>query len=113
MWDVYFTEQAERWLGTLDDDDYDAVIAATDLLEVYGPALGRPAVDTIKGSRHKNMKELRAGTLRALFVFDPRRNAIILVGGDKRDRWAKWYEENIPLADDLYDTYLREEGLDG
>ena len=59
------------------------------------------------------MKELRSfgGNLRALFAFDPERRAIVLVGGDKAGDWAGWYERNIPIADDLYDEYLREEGL--
>ncbi len=62
------------------------------------------------------MKELRSvgGNLRALFCFDPRRTAIVLLGGDKTNHWAEWYDENIPIADDLYDVYLtelKEEGL--
>jgi hypothetical protein len=93
----------------LDEADFDTIIAAADLLEEHGPALGRPTVDSIKGSRHHNMKELRAGSLRALFVFDPRRRAVVLVGGDKRDDWSAWYEHNVPIADDLYDVYLRQE----
>jgi hypothetical protein len=73
-------------------------------------------VDSIKASRHHNMKELRSvgGNLRALFCFDPRRTAIVLLGGDKTNHWAEWYDENIPIADDLYDVYLtelKEEGL--
>ena len=95
----------------LGDEDYDAIIAATELLEEHGPALGRPTVDTVSASRHHNMKELRAGTLRALFVFDPRRRAVILLGGDKRGEWTGWYERNIPRADDLYDQHLQAEGL--
>ena len=55
------------------------------------------------------MKELRAGSLRALFVFDPRRRAVVLVGGDKRGDWSEWYERTIPMADDLYEVYLQEE----
>ena len=84
--------------------------AAIDLIEQEGPTLGRPAVDSIEGSRHHNMKELRSfgGHLRALFAFDPRRTAIILLGGDKTNDWEDWYDRNIPIADDLYDDYLRE-----
>ena len=105
-YDVYFTAQAEDWLMALDDDDYDAIMARVELLEERGPGLGRPVVDTITGSRHPNIKELRAGTMRALFAFDPLRQAIVLVGGDKRDNWSGWYERNIPLADDLLDAHL-------
>jgi hypothetical protein len=112
-WDVFFTEPAEEWILGLDDQDYEAMMAAIELLEDHGPALGRPAVDRIKGSRHHNLKELRSfgGFLRALFAFDPKRRAIVLLGGDKTDAWVGWYEHNIPLADDLYDEHLRQEGL--
>lgn len=114
-WTVLFSKEAEDWLGTLTDQEFTAIIAAADELEQRGPSLGRPIVDTIKGSRHHNMKELRSvgGHLRALFAFDPLRQAIVLLGGDKRDDWTGWYERNIPLADDLYDDYLahlREKG---
>jgi hypothetical protein len=101
-----FTVQAEDWIMNLDDDDYDQIMARIELLEERGPALGRPVVDTIEGSRHPNMKELRAGTMRALFAFDPLRQAIVLVGGDKRDDWTGWYERNIQRADDLLDAHL-------
>jgi hypothetical protein len=72
-------------------------------LAEQGPALSRPAVDGIKGSRHSNMKELRHGKLRVLFAFDPKQQAVLLIGGSKQDRWTEWYEENVPIADDLYE----------
>ncbi len=73
-------------------------------------------MDTISGSRHANMKELRprGGNLRVLFAFDPRRLAILLIGGDKSGEWNAWYQRMIPLADDLYDEHLatlKREGL--
>lgn len=108
-WEVAYTTQAADWILSLDDDGYRHIMAAIETLEQRGPALGRPLVDRIEGSRHHNMKELRASTLRALFVFDPNRRGIILVGGDKRGDWTGWYDHNIPAADDLYDAYLREE----
>jgi hypothetical protein len=112
-WDVYFTSWAEKWLLELSDDDYKSIMASIELLEERGPSLGRPAVDHIKGSRYQNMKELRSfgGNLRALFAFDPRRRAIVLVGGDKSDDWDAWYVRNIRIADDLYESHLEEEGL--
>jgi len=79
-----------------------------------GPAVGRPLVDALEGSRHANMKELRVGDLRALFAFDPTRRAVLLLGGDKTRRWREWYSQAVPLADRLYDEHLRrlvEEGL--
>jgi len=70
----------------------------------------RPFADTVKGSRYANMKELRppASTIRVLFVFDPRRIAVLLVGGDKEGRWDSFYDEIIPAADALYETHLEE-----
>jgi hypothetical protein len=110
IYDVFLTSHAEDWLMQLDDSDYDAIMARIELLEEHGPGLGRPVVDSIRGSRHPNMKELRAGSMRALFAFDPRRQAIVLVGGDKREDWTGWYERNIPLADDLLDAHLESLG---
>ena len=82
----------------------------------HGPTLGRPYADTIQGSRYANMKELRprGGTIRILFAFDPRRVAILLLGGDKRGQWHAWYDTAIPTADRLYGRYLddlKREGL--
>jgi hypothetical protein len=112
-WEVLYTDQFGEWFDGLGEEQQDAVIARVDLLEAHGPALGRPTVDTIAGSRHQNMKELRVskgGAIRVLFAFDPKRQAILLIGGDKSGRWREWYEAAIPLADGLYDEYLRESG---
>lgn len=113
MWEVVYTDQFGDWFEMLQEDQQDAVIARVELLEAEGPALGRPTVDTIEGSRHPNMKELRVskgGAIRILFAFDPRRQAVLLLGGDKSGRWNAWYAEAIPLADDLFDEYLVETG---
>jgi len=100
----------------LDQETQDDVVAAVAKLEERGPVLGRPLVDTIKGSRYANMKELRprGGNLRVLFAFDPRRMAILLIGGDKTHRWEVLYQNFVPLADQLYDDHLatlKKEGL--
>ena len=115
MWEVEATDQFIAWYAGLTDAQAGAVNAAVDALEAGGPALGRPFVDTIKGSRHSHMKELRprGGSLRILFAFDPRRSAILLLGGDKAGRWEEWYQEAIPLADKLYETYLDELAREG
>jgi hypothetical protein len=65
-------------------------------------------VDTITASTIVNLKELRVGTSRILFVFDPWRSAILLVAGDKAHRWRTWYQEAIPLAEQRYERYLTE-----
>lgn len=111
MWSVDI-ELVAGWLASLDDDSRDQVVAAVELLEDQGPHLGRPLVDTVVTSRHKNLKELRPGSsgrteLRVLFAFDPARSAILLVAGDKAGNWKRWYRHNIPVADDLFDDHLR------
>jgi hypothetical protein len=113
-WPIEATDVFEAWYSRLDDLDREAVNAAVDTLEERGPGLGRPLVDAVRGSRYGHLKELRIGTIRILFRFDPRRTAILLLGGDKRGEWGDWYREAIAAADDLYDGYLadlREEGL--
>ena len=87
-----------------------------ELLRRIGPSLARPHVDGIKGSRHANMKELRTQCggrpFRTIFAFDPRRSAILLIGGDKTAD-QRFYERMVPRADDLYDVYLAELRKDG
>lgn len=99
------------WLLSLDRRTYEQVVAALELLQEEGPGLGRPLVDTIRGSRHRNLKELRPGStghakVRVVFAFDNRRRAVLLVGGDKAGRWEQWYRVNIPRADALLDVHL-------
>ena len=109
-WDVEFTNEFEDWWNDLSVDEQDAIEACIPSLRRYGPALGRPLVDTVKKSRHSNMKELRplATNIRILFAFYPRRVAILLIGGDKTNLWQRWYDRYIPIADALYDEYLQE-----
>ena len=103
MWAID-VELVEEWLAALDQSSYEQVVAALELLAERGPQLGRLLVDTVVGSRHKNMKELRPGSssrseLRVLFAFDSERRAILLVAGDKAGNWKKWYAVNFPIAD--------------
>src|SRR5438128_866406 len=89
----------------------ESVNAAVDMLEERGPNLKRPVVGEIVGSRIHNLKELRppSSSIRILFVFDPRRSAILLVGGDKAEHgWERWYPDAIEEAEQLYETYLEE-----
>jgi hypothetical protein len=116
MWEVLVTDEFREWYEELAQDDQEPIRAAMGVLERRGPNLKRPLVGEILSSRHKNMKELipPATDIRILFVFDPRRNALMLLGGDKAGTWDDWYLENVPHADDLYDEYLeglRKEGV--
>jgi len=113
-WDVRLWEDVESWVLGLDDETYNLVAAAITRLESEGPTLGRPTADRIKGSRHRNMKELRPGSagrseIRILFALDPKRRAILLIAGDKAGRWKQWYDQNIPIADDRFDEWLTNE----
>lgn len=109
-WDVD-TALVDDWLDSLNDEAYDHVVAALEFLADHGPTTGRPFVDTVEGSVHANMKELRpprtsAGEyIRILFAFDVESRAIVLVGGDKAGNWKKWYAKNIPVADALFSEH--------
>lgn len=111
MWTID-AELIEEWIASLDGDSRAQLFAALEILREIGPQLGRPLVDTVAGSRYRNMKELRPGSsgrseMRVLFAFDPTRQAILLVAGDKAGNWKRWYKKNIPLADALWDEHLQ------
>jgi hypothetical protein len=110
-WEVEVTDEFEAWWDSLSEDEQVSVSAVVELLEESGPTLPRPYSDVVRTSRHPNMKELRiqqAGRpCRILYAFDPRRCAILLVGGDKTGN-DHWYEEYVPYADKLYDRHLEE-----
>ena len=113
-WEVEFHPACEAWAeNELPQADQEALLAAIRVLRNEGPTLGRPLVDTIVGSRHSNMKELRPGStgrteVRVLFAFDAERRAILLAGGDKSRDWSGWYDENISIADARFDAHLAE-----
>ncbi|MFB8006494.1 type II toxin-antitoxin system RelE/ParE family toxin [Nocardia sp. NPDC056000] len=107
-WDIYVVDEVREWITQLEEPDYSRVVQAIDILAEYGPGLGRPLADTLTGSAISNLKELRPGTTRILFAFDPWRSTILLVGGNKYKRWQSWYRTAIPLAESRYETYLKE-----
>ena len=116
-WSVEVTDEFKTWWHDLDDDEQVSVAAAVTLLEVRGTALGFPYSSGVKGSRHGHMRELRiqhrGRPYRILYAFDPRRTAILLIGGRKTGD-DRWYERLTPRADAIYDAYLdelRKEGL--
>ncbi len=111
MWTITTTEEFDDWFAGLDAEARIEVIAKVELLKILGPRLGRPHADTLKGSRHANMKELRADTrskvMRIAFAFDPNRAAILLVAGDKTGVSAKrFYRQLLAKADGLFDGHL-------
>jgi len=111
MWSVSTSDAFDDWFAELGEDGQVEVIAKVGLLKLLGPQLGRPHADTLKGSKHANMKELRADTkdqvLRIAFAFNPNREAILLIGGDKSGIGQKRFNKQlIRKADDLFDAHL-------
>lgn len=110
-WIVLFHDAFDAEFSSLKEDLQDELLAHARLLAEFGPNLGRPTVDTLKGSRHTNMKELRFScngqVWRVAFAFDPQRQAILLVGGDKGGvDQRRFYKRLIIVADDRYDEHL-------
>ena len=110
-WTVEIDEEFEPEFDALQEEVRLEILALSLLLQTFGPQLGRPRVDTLNGSRHANMKELRFaaanGQWRVAFAFDPRRKAILLVAGDKSGVAEKrFYRELIRKADERFDAHL-------
>jgi len=107
-WKTERTSEFEEWWDAMSDAERNQALSSIEALEVSGPALGRPFVDSVKGSRYPNMKEVRANeTIRIFFAFDPRRVAILLIGGDKAGKTRRFYREMISKADRIYEAHLR------
>lgn len=110
MWIIERTDEVAKWISVLDDDAKEAILKNLFILSEIGPSLGRPYVDSVKRSKHSNMKELRVQCkrklIRILFAFDPDRKAILLIGEDKRGN-KKFYQTVVPKADKLYDAHLK------
>lgn len=110
-WTVLFHEAFDAEFADLAEGLQDELLAHARLLAEFGPNLGRPTVDTLKGSRHTNMKELRFSwqgeVWRVAFAFDPKRQAILLVGGDKAGAdQRRFYKHLIKVADERFDEHL-------
>lgn len=110
-WTVEIDEEFEPEFDALQEEVRLEILALSRLLQTFGPQLGRPRVDTLNGSRHANMKELRFaaadGQWRIAFAFDPKRKAILLVAGDKSGVAEKrFYRELIRKADERFDAHL-------
>lgn len=110
-WEIQ-TTYIDDWLSSIDEETFALIHAALDVLAREGPSLGRPLIDTIAHSRFKNLKELRPGSggsseIRILFAFDPNRQAILLIAGDKSTNWKKWYRHNVAAAEDIFEHDLK------
>ena len=111
--EVEYTDEFGDWWIDLSKGEQDSVAAKVQLLEQLGPQLRFPHSSSVNTSRHSHMRELRiqhrGDPYRVLYAFDPRRTAILLIGGCKTGD-ARWYEKMVPVADDLYDEHLEEIG---
>jgi len=110
-WTVQFDTAFEPEFAALAEDVQDELLVHAKLLETFGPQLGRPRADTLNGSKHANMKELRFdaadGVWRVAFAFDPKRCAILLVAGDKAGTGEKrFYKQLIKKADKRFEVHL-------
>jgi len=112
-WEVEVSDEFLEWYGALGRDERVSVASCVGMLERHGPELGRPYVDTLRGSSFPNMKELpvqhRGRPYRILFAFDPRRNAYLILGGDKTGD-SNWYVNAIRRGDAIYRQHLKEIG---
>jgi hypothetical protein len=110
-WEVEYTDEFGEWWETLTESQQEDITAHLLELERRGPALPFPYSSGIESSRHGHMRELRVQSggrpLRVFYAFDPRRVAILLIGGDKTGD-DRFYEKLVPIADDLYDVHLKE-----
>ena len=110
-WDVLLHDEFADEVTALDEELQDELFAHAKLLAEFGPNLGRPTVDSLKGSSHSNMKEMRFNWMgevwRVAFAFDPQRQAVLLVGGDKGSANQKrFYKRLIDVADNRYSEHL-------
>ena len=108
-WDIEYTDEFGEWWCSLSELEQEDVAVTVGVLEEKGPSLPFPYSSGIESSRHSHMRELRiqhAGDpYRVLYAFDPRRAAILLIGGCKAGD-DRWYDEYVPVADRLYDEHL-------
>ncbi len=109
IWEVEQTDEFEVWWDELDIPEQEDIATVVELVEHRGPQLGWPYSSDIRGSRHGRMRELRiqhnGRPYRILYAFDPRRVALLLIGGDKTGN-DDWYDKFVPIADNLYDEHI-------
>ena len=109
-WEVETTDEYDAWFMEQNDDSQASIRMRVELLKEYGPHLPRPYADTLKGSKLRNLKELRTQienhVFRVAFIFDEKRNAVLLIGGDKKGKDEKrFYQDLIKQAETIYRQY--------
>lgn len=104
-------EPVKDWLQGLSQSGYEEAMGLIQFLSEVGPNGGRPYIGEIVNSKYKNLKELigkgKLKNVRILFIFDPNQEAILLLAGNKEGQWKKWYEDNIPVAEKIYEDHLK------
>ena len=112
-WEVEFSDEFGLWWDGLTTAEQKSVDFTVSLLQEVGPTLRMPHSSGVEMSRHRHVRELRVQhegrPYRILYAFDPRRAAILPIGGDKTGN-SRWYEKYVPLADSIYERHLRESG---
>lgn len=116
-WNAEYTNEFGEWWEGLSESEQDDITATVELLLEHGPHLPHPYSSSMQSSRHRHMRELRVQSggrpIRVFYAFDPRRVAILLIGGDKTGN-DRFYDQYVPVADKLYDEHLetlQKEGL--
>ncbi|MBK8177229.1 MAG: type II toxin-antitoxin system RelE/ParE family toxin [Rhodospirillales bacterium] len=111
MWDVEATGAFEEWWRALTEQEQDDVTAMVELLQERGPKLPFPYSSGIEGSKFSHMRELRVQShgdpIRVFYAFDPRRVAVLLIGGIKTGKEKRFYKEYVPKADKLYEQHMK------
>lgn len=109
-WEIEYTDHFAKWWDTLNEEETISVDASVQLLKQFGPQLRFPHSSSIENSKVSHMRELRVqhkgSPYRILYAFDPKRTAILLVGGNKRGS-NSWYKKFIPIAEKLYQKYIQ------
>jgi hypothetical protein len=110
MWPIDYTQEYDDWFTLQNEEEKTVINAKVILLSEFGPQLGRPYVDTVKGSKYKNLKELRIkhkkSIIRILFIFNKNRRGWLLIGGDKKGKNEEdFYTKIIKQAENLLEKY--------
>ncbi|RLA61032.1 MAG: diaminopimelate decarboxylase [Epsilonproteobacteria bacterium] len=113
MWKIKQTEEFQDWFEAANKKLQNSIVENGEVLRQFGPSLGRPKADTLKGSRIINLKELRFAcgnmVIRIFYVFDPDRNGVLLIGGNKAGSGdKKFYDHMIDKSEKIYEKYLKQ-----